>query len=274
MMLHSLITTVLVFTGLFATSAALAETLQCDQKQTFCLTSNRRLVVGDAVGIFNADKELVATGEVVSMRAAKRKIEINKRLGAIRKGDKVRRLETDVSADPTQAFPVYKEPARIVGGAAAGLTRINLAENTSAYSAGGFGQYRWRKNIQLVARAHFFTASGIAVDTSNGDEEEAFSAQGLTLLPGLAYEIFAKRTWSLRGEAGIGASFVSLNTSGNASPKSLEKVNSGVGLGARLGTSVLYNRLGDWHPEMAFEFMKIHDSRATTVAFGIMREIR
>src|SRR4051812_16205965 len=80
------------------TSSALAREigrdLMCNKKQTKCLTESTDLTIGDQVGIFNDEGELVATGEVKAMRGDRRAVLINTRHGDINSGYHLALLET------------------------------------------------------------------------------------------------------------------------------------------------------------------------------------
>src|SRR5690242_19276795 len=71
--------------------------LQCNRKQTKCVTETTQLTIGDEVGVFNPDGELVATGEVTNMKGERRAVVINKRHGSIHGNYNLALLETKPS---------------------------------------------------------------------------------------------------------------------------------------------------------------------------------
>jgi hypothetical protein len=255
-------------------SALFAADIQCDSKQTFCMIKDRRLVIGDEVAIMNTEKEVVAFAEVAGMKGEKRRVNVTKKLGDIHEGASVRYINPEHSASLEKHYTLYKAPSRIKAGAGIGLSSMNLAEDTQAFSVDGYAQYRWRYGVQLVGRVNFFTASGTAIDVENDDQEETFSIQGLSVMPGIAYELLPKQAFSFRNELAVGATYISASVSGNSFPRSLDKLNEGVGGVARFGSSVVYNRLGEWHPDVTVAFLKIMDARSTTLSVGVTRKVK
>ncbi|RYZ63025.1 MAG: hypothetical protein EOP09_18265, partial [Proteobacteria bacterium] len=60
-------------------SHSYAFTFKCDKEQTRCEVQTKRLTVGDKVGVFTEQKQLVALGEVTDIEGSRRVVVISKK---------------------------------------------------------------------------------------------------------------------------------------------------------------------------------------------------
>src|SRR4051812_23593628 len=93
-----------------ATTALSRAELQCNKLQTKCVAENNKLTIGDQVGIFNEDGELVATGEVNAMRGERRAVQIDKRHGTIRRNYKLAMMDDKSSSANLTPVKIYRDP--------------------------------------------------------------------------------------------------------------------------------------------------------------------
>src|SRR4051794_24896755 len=109
--INQLTAVVLFGAACVATTAFGKSELQCNRKQTKCITDNQHIATGDEVGVFNDDGELVATGEVGHMNGDRRAVIINHRHGTIHGDYNLALLGVKTSdAGFKEKYTIYQEP--------------------------------------------------------------------------------------------------------------------------------------------------------------------
>lgn len=258
---------------------AFARTLQCNKAQTYCITEDINLTVGDRVGLFNADGELVATATVHGMSGEKRALQIEERNGSISADDQLRLLDDPaegISVDK-QVYQPHKDQADAQYGGMLGLSSFTFGSGATGEEVGAYGQWRKWGNAFLIARANAFTASarvrrydGVNFVTQNE------KASGVGALGGIGYESTQTRPFSVRVEADLGAIDVNSTLGGSSSlsdqNRSDTKMKNGVDLYGRWGLSGVYN-LEVWHFELGFAESIIDQAVANTIVFGVSHDI-
>lgn len=264
------VTTLISLLGLSGNASA--DDLRCNQKQSFCVTKNKRLTIGDKVAIFNRHDEVVAVAEVRGMQGRQRRLNIERRLGMITRGSKARQIQNEQIGSLEKHYRLYEQPAQKSAGGSIGLLNLNIA-STDAYAADGFWQMRWRRGVLLVGRVQGFTASGVATDVDTSENVD-FQLYGLTLLPGVAYEFFEKKPISVRPEFNLGLTYINQSVSGSANPRALDRVGAGFGLAARVGADLIYHMKKNWSPMVTVAANQINDSRGTIIGLGAVLKLK
>jgi hypothetical protein len=263
-------------TTVFAAAEAAASRARCNDRQSACYVRNKSLAIGDTVGVFTKDNELVAVGKVENINGAERKVEFNKRFGVIRQTHRFALLDTDSMESITKSYSIYKQPARITAGGGMGLAKIGIGDGASGMLIDGYGSYGWKKNFELVGRASFLNISGQAngdfgAPFSNGE----FTMTGFGVTPAIAYHHNKHRTWSARAEVGVGFMYGVAEVEND--PKLLKyyvtSVESGFGMLARADANVLY-RVGDWQPGAGFSYLRIQDAQGFNLGILLSRDIQ
>lgn len=276
-----LITGTVVVASLFS-SVAFGRSLQCNREQTKCLTESSNLTIGDQVGIFNDDGELVATGEVKSMRGERRAVLINQRHGTIRKGYDLALLEQNTSDAATlgNSYKVYREPGKMTIGTSLGFSTVSVGEGSPATEVSGYGQWRKWKDLLIIGRGTYSMMEGnVTHDTGYGYESLPISMSAIGALGGLAYIVRENKPVSFRGEAAIGAMYISANVDGDSGlvddGSTNSKVKNGVAPAGRWSLGVMWNvGGGDWHGHADFAQSLVHEAFANTIALGVSKDMK
>lgn len=275
-----LITSTVFVASLFS-SVAFGRSLQCNRQQTKCLTDGTSLTIGDQVGIFNDDGELVATGEVKSMRGERRAVLINKRHGTIRKGYDLALLEQNSSSDASMgsAYKIYREPGKLAVGASLGYSSVSVGEGSPATEFSGYAQWRKWNDLLIIGRGTYSSMEG-TVTTNNGFgyENLPISMQAFGALGGLAYILRENKPISFRGEMTLGAMYINANVDGDAGlvddESTNSKVKNGVAPAGRWSLGVMWNVTGDWHAHADFAQSLVHQAFANTIALGVSKDLK
>ena len=260
---------------------AFADDMQCNKKQTKCFTEDRDLSIGDEVGVFTSDDELVAVGTVRAMRGAKRMVSIKESTGTIRKGYRLALLERNASdADYSPQYKIYRNPADISAGASFGMATAGIGEGSVAFDTSAFGSMRQWKDLELVGRFNYLTFNGNvnrATTESTGMETAPFSVNGIGLLGGIGYTWMHNSPLSFRGEVGAGFMHISATVDGSAGEVEGAgypmKVSNGFGKFIRGGVSGLYN-MSDWKIELGLSNAWFHEAMASGASLGLIRDFR
>jgi len=258
---------------------ALARDLQCNKNQTRCITEGTNLTIGDQVGIFNHDGELVAKGRIMAMRGERRAVAINGRTGTIHKGYKLALLENPTSpGEPVTAYKVYHEPSMVAVGATAGYSEVSIGEGSPATEFTAFAQWRKWQGIQLVARG-VYTAMEGSITRSNSEivEQLPISMSGLGLLGGVGYVMRENQPLSFRGEVGLGGMQISAAAGGERrlvdDGETNAHITNGLSLYGRWTLGAMYN-MSDWHLHADLAESLVQRAFANTLAFGVSKDLK
>lgn len=276
--IQTLTTAVMAF-GIAGAATAKSE-LQCNKKQTHCVTDSTRLTIGDDVGVFTEDGKLVATGEVSAMKGERRAVIINKRRGAIHGNYNLALLEMKPSdANFKNKYELYQEPAKLALGGEAGLSTWAVGGQSPATEFSVFAQWRKWGGLQIVARGVFTALEGEVSRFSDaqGMDEQSLSMKGTGLLGGVGYVLREGKTLSFRGELGVGGMFVTADVGGDAGKvtESEYQVRMKNGLNAfGRGTFGLMLNFGEWHVHADVAESMISQATGTTLAAGLSKDLK
>jgi hypothetical protein len=266
------------------TSPALArddKELQCNKAQTKCLTESKNLTIGDQVGVFNEDNELVAVGEVKAMKGERRAVLINKRHGHISRGYHMALLETNTASDASSGslgstYKIYREPSKMKMGAELGFSSWSVGDGSPATEMSVFAQWRKWGGMQVIARGVYTAMEGEVTHYGPIDAETLpVSVRGLGLLGGVGYILRETKPLSFRGELGVGGMYVSATADGDADlvEDTNAHVENGFGAYGRWTLGVIYN-IESWHIHADFAQSLVYEAMANTIAFGVSKDIK
>lgn len=267
--------------GLSLTSSvASARSLQCNKDQSLCLTESTQLTIGDRVGIFNSDDELVATGDVSSMKGDRRAVLINQRHGSIRKGYSLTLLDNrgEGSESSETMYKIYREPAKVAVGGSVGYSTVSIGDGSPATEFSAFAQWRKWKGMQVIARGTYTAMEGQVTRNSEiGYEHLPISISTIGALGGVGYILRENKPLSFRGELAAGAMYLSGNIDGDADLVDDSSTNShvknGLAPGARWSVGAVWN-LTNWHLHGDIAQTIVHQAFANTLALGVSKDMK
>ena len=260
-------------------TTALAKTLQCNADQTLCVISDSaELTIGDRVGVFNNDGDLVATAEVSRMRGDRRSLAIGSRTGRIEKGDRIALLDTSaIDGTPPLEYRTYREPAKYEVGASVGYATITLGDSVPGYEASAYFQQRKWGQFELIGRAVAEVVSGKTSHPDVSTDKQPLKMTGLGLLGGLGYEWFTSQPLSLRVEGGIGAMQVAATVDGKKGPvddgSANVHVKNGLSPYARWSVGAVYNYSDHWHAHLDLAESIVYQAFGNIITLGLSRDL-
>jgi hypothetical protein len=198
-------------------NVALAGPFACNSEQTYCDIRDKGAAVGDVVGFFNQDDELVAVGSVSKIDGIERRVEFTKKYGGIRKNHTYKILDTTDESELTKKYRVYREDAKISIGGGLGLASIGVGDGASGLLFEGFGGYSLGRGLKVIGRGLFTSVS----TTANGDidaptKNANYSLTGFGILPAIAYHHNAAKKFSVLAELGLGFMYASSTVDGSS----------------------------------------------------------
>lgn len=252
--------------------------LLCNKAQTKCLTESKDLTIGDQVGVFNDDNELVATGEVSAMKGERRAVLINKKHGSINRGYHMALLETNTQSDATTgtAYKIYREPSKMKLGAELGYSSWSIGDSSPATEMSVFAQWRKWGGMQLIARGVYTAMEGEVTQYGDIDTETLpISMRGIGILGGVGYIYRETKPLSFRGELGVGGMMVDATIDGDKAlvEDSNSHIKNGTGVYGRWTLGVIYN-VESWHVHADFAQSLVFDAMANTIAVGVSKDIK
>lgn len=261
-------------------SNAFADEIMCNKKQTRCVAESNMVAMGDQVGFLNEDNELVAVGEVKGMSGHRRAVLIQKRHGTIYRNHRLTLLG-GVNSDTLSMgqYRIYKRPSEFSVGGTLGYGSYNIGDATTALETSGYGQWRYWRGINLVARGTLTQLEGSVQGYSNySAHTSSLSATGLGVLGGASYIVRESKPLSFRGEAGIGFKYFNTTIdgdSGNASDDTYNtRVRNGFSPYGRWSLGVMYNMGTAWHIHADFVQSLAGEAFANMISGGLSMDLR
>ena len=267
---------VLLMLAMTVSGSAFAKGLECDQSQKQCMIDNARLSIGDKVGVFNGDDELVARGEVTDIDGERRAVRIERRYGPIQRGYRLALLggRDGLSAS---SYRIHREPGLLEMGASLGVASVAIGEGAPGAEASGYAAYRVAPGLRLLGRFVYETASGdITRYNDNIVSKGNIAMQGIGLLAGGAYTWREGRELSFRGEAGLGMMQVTATVDGDAGAvndgTNEAHVKNGAQVFGRWSIGARY-RFSEWSANLDFAESLVGSALANMVVVGLSRDI-
>lgn len=269
---------VVAITTMTSTAYGRAQNLDCNKSQTLCEVDDRNLIIGDRVGIINADDELVANGEVLRVEGGTRQVKIKKRYGAIKNGYKIVLLQDRPEEGfKAQTYRTYQEPSKHTVGGSAGLSTYSIGIGSPGFELTAYYQRRYWKGAQWIVRGNYLKIKGEANRYTDYDVQQLpINVSAYSLLGGSVYTFREGRPVSIRTELALGFTSVSATIDGDKELvqdelKESAKVKNGYSpyvrwsLGAQWNVNRQWNVLGD------ISQCLINLAYGTTVGVGVGR---
>lgn len=268
---------VILAIGLMANVSQAAE-LQCNRSQTQCVVDNHtNFTIGDRIGFFNAAGELVARGQVKSMRGDRRSVKVNHRHGPIAANHSLALLETKSGQSVAATYKIYKKPADFSVGAALGLATVGIGGGSPGTEFHGFAQWRKWRDLELFGRATYMAIEGEVSRTHDFIETQPISINGYGASGGVGYTLRKNKTVGFRGELGLGLMYVSADVGGDAALVEGHdfptKVTNGFGPYSRMTLGAVLN-MNKWHMQFDVTQSLIHQALASTLSAGLMFDLK
>ena len=266
-------------------SLASARDLQCNQNQSRCVIEDRDLTIGDEVGVFTRNNELVAVGVVKGMRGHRRAVDITEINGTIRKGHRLALLDRsmDGGSDAVaskRGFRVWRDEALYTVGGSLGFASIGIGEGAPGTELSGFAAWRKFPGFEMVGRMTYLGMEGEVSRISgrvDGIETQPISMRGIGLLGGVGKTWMHNRPLSARAEAGVGFMHVGASVAGSSGDVEGAGydtlVTNGFGKYLRGSASGIYN-MQDWKLELGVAQTMFHDALSTSIGIGVMKDLR
>lgn len=260
-------------------NVATARTLQCDHEQHRCVTESTDLAIGDRVGIFNDDHELVAKGEVIGMRGERRAVEIDRRYGVIRRTYTLALLDKRDGTDYARPYTIYHQPAKIDVGAGISYANVSIGNSSPGTEATAYAAWRAIGGLQLVGRGVYLSTSGMLMDysTPGNAVSRTIAATGIGLLGGAAYSWRENQLIGFRAEAGAGMMQVNATIDGHQTLVNADETNAHIQNGLlpygrwSMGTVV---NLDAWRLHLAFTESLVSQAFANMLGVAVSHDIK
>lgn len=256
--------------------------LQCNKQQTQCTTESTRLTIGDRVGVFNDEGEMVASGEVMAMRGEKRAVKIGKRHGRIKGDDRLALLDrgTKSDADAGPSYKYYREPSELAIGVTSGMGSMSVGDSAPALEFSAYGQYKLLGGLKGIGRVVYQAVEGEVTRYGDyeGTETSPFSMTGYGVLGGVAYIARENKPTSIRGELGLGLMNVAASIEGaqgldEKTTGYTTHLENGLALYGRGSLGAMFN-FGDWHLTLDGGWGIVHNTNTTVIAAGLLKDLK
>lgn len=255
---------------LFASASAYALPFKCDKDQSDCEIVTKRWTVGDKVGVFTRDKELVAIGVVREIRENKRIVKITQKWAPLLRSHDMDIIDDEQYNSPKTAFKVVKPLSPMVWSADLGILNLGIGDGFIATELSG-NLYRlfWR-DLSYYGRVHFFTGSGSASDNLGNAGQQDVSVSAFGVSGGISEMLLPFNPFSIRLDADLGFSYGSVTLGGDFDEKEVlnNRFSDGLGVHVRGAVAGIWRRPG-LQPEFGIAFLHVHNSNNTGIFVGV-----
>ena len=263
----------------FVPNLVFAANVRCNQEQTLCQIESTRLGLGDEIGFFTSDNELVARGKVEALKGNLRNIKIEKRFGPIKANMEWKPLSDAPTEKAVQEgeFKTYRAPAVWSAGGGYGYSRLGIGDGSTGHEFSGFANWRTWKYFALTGRAALLMASGtVDRNLGAGAESKAFSMFGFGLMPAVSATVLENKLISPRAELGVGLMYISADVGGDAKQVSGKgfntNVTNGINMFLRGSVEALIN-LEEWHIQIGVGQSLIAEATGTILYLGAIKDL-
>lgn len=259
----------LTFAGFFALPLW-AMPFKCDKAQNLCEVQTKRMTVGDAVGVFTEDKQLVAIGRVSEIKANSRMVKIEKRWGALYRSYEMEIIPDEKFENPQKYFKILTPLPEFMWGTNLGIFNLGIGDGFIGPNADGIVRWWWKRNLYFIGRVHYISGSGEASDNLGAAGTQKVNLSTFGISGGLSELVAAHEQFAMRLEGDLGFSSTSVTINGGFDEKKVlnNRIADGVGLFARLGVSGVWRRDG-LEPEVGFTYLRLQNSNNFGLFVGI-----
>jgi|GEM_PF-5977497 hypothetical protein len=255
---------------LLFSSSLWAMPFKCDKAQNLCEVQTKRLTIGDKVGIFSGDGQLVALGEVIEIRDRIRLVKINQKWGLLLRSFEMEIIEDEKAQNPEKFFRILTPLPELSWGANLGAINLGIGDSFLGTSVEGMLLWSLWRDMFLTGRLHYITGVGKASDNlgAAGTQDVSLTSFGLSggvselLLP---YSLFAIR---LDGELGFSNTSITLSGDFDEVKVLNYRIRDGIGVYVRLGAAAIWRRDGI-QPELGFSFVRLHYANNPSLFIGL-----
>lgn len=271
----SLIRAAIPLVLLFMTCPALAYKVKCNKTQNLCEVDTTRLTIGDKVGIFSEDGDLVALGEVKTLKGRIRVVDIKKKYGPILRSHNLEMVKDEEYDAPAKYFKVLKKGAEQSAGGSLGLVSLGVGEGFLGFQLDGFMEWLWQNGIFVFGQGFFISGKGNATITEEAINEDTIAMSVIGALGGVSYTGFRNREMSFRGDLGLGFANVSASTGSGRDVKEVAdgRIFPGMGFVMRGEAAMLWT-IGDWRPYISGSFIRLQNSNNYGVSLGVLMGLK
>ncbi len=265
---------------LLVTGPVFGKAVQCNSIQTRCVADGLSFTIGDRVGFFNTDNELVARGEIVAMRGDRRAVDIEKRFGQITGEDRMALLHdgprTFSANKAPGSYDTFKEPSKIIVGASLGVAALNIGSGISGQDMSVFAQFHQMHGFKVIGRGSYLSGVGAAHrNLEDGYEDVTVNLRGFSLWGGGAYVLRESRPLAFKTEATLGLMNASVTADGDSALIDDGEVDANIRSGNHFGGQVLVGAIvtiSNWHGHFDVSQTMISGLRPVTLGLGLSRD--
>ncbi len=196
----------LALTFLLWSTASYAFPFKCDKEQTQCEVQTRRLTVGDKVGVFTTEKQLVAIGEVTDIEGAKRIVKITKKWSLLLRNHEIEIINDNAFQNPQAYYTIVTPLPSMLWAGQFAIVNLGIGDGFLGTELSGlFFKHFWR-DFSYYGRLHYLSGKGKASDNLGGATSQDVTMSSMGLSGGISEMLLPFSTIAVRldGELGFG----------------------------------------------------------------------
>ncbi len=256
-------------------STSLAFPFKCDKEQQRCEVQTRRLTVGDKVGVFTSEKQLVALGEVVDIDGSKRIVKITKKWSILLKNHDIDIINDNAFQNPDAYYQILTPLPPLFWAAQLALVNLGVGDGFLATELSALVFKHFWRDFSYFGRVHYLTGSGSASDNLGGAGSQNVSLSSMGVSGGLSEMLLAYSLIAIRLDGELGFSYGSVKIGGGFNEDKVlnGRFSDGFGVYLRGGASALWRRDG-LQPELGLAFVLIHGSTNAAFSLGVSKSFK
>ena len=248
--------------------------IRCNQQQTICEVEDRRITVGDKIGVFSKNGYLIAVGRVSKIRDSIRVVKITKKFNVILKKHRAEVIKDKEAKKPKKYFKIAIGPSEMEWGASLGMMSMGVGDGFVATYLEGQFQWKWVGQTYFILKGNFLSGSGEASANLLGIPNTSVSLTSYGITGGISEVFLPNEPVSIRAYigGGFGQSSVSIGADSDINEVLNNRVVNGTSLIINSEVSAIYN-WGKYKPMVSFTYLSLHKSTNAGLSVGLMARI-
>ncbi len=248
--------------------------IRCNDDQTICEIKNRRITIGDKIGIFTSDGFVVAIGEVIKIVGTARTFKITHSYTRILRSHRAEIISDREAKTPEQYFKFLKTYADTMVGGKFGVYSMGIGDGFVANFIEAQYALEWEQLTYFAFKLNYLAGNGEASAKLQRVANTTVDLSVLGLSAGVAQVLFPNELFSFRLGLDLGLANATVKLGGDYDPASIlnDRITEGMIFMARGEASIIYP-WNSFFPMVNLEFLYLHSSFNTGISLGLLKAL-
>lgn len=257
---------------LSAIAYAEESSIRCNDDQSLCEIKNKRITIGDKIGVFTSDGFVVAIGVVTKIVGTARMFKITESYAKILRSHRAEIISDQEAENPIKSFKSFKTYADEMVGVNLGSYSLGIGSGFVANFAGLQYAYEWKKLTYFPFKLGYLSGEGDASAKLQGITNTKVTLSAISLSAGVSQILLPHEFVSIRVgfDLGIGHTQIQVEDEIDISVLLNDRVKEGMVMLARGEASLIYPWSG-YYPMINVEILVLDKSFNPGISLGLLK---